>query len=147
MTIFLALGRQALSIRIGPWDAIVFWNCKFLCSEADLFMSKSKFRKTFANLNLFNAGNINKNEEPIEERLKSEQFSLLKVKWVITLTISIYVRNVNIDLVSLVDCSTWLPLQTNMPRIWSFAETTCRRYSERLLKFVSFWLHLHRLAS
>lgn len=43
----------------------------------------SKIRKGFAcripSLTLFNSGNSSKNEEPIEERLKPEQFSLLKV--------------------------------------------------------------------
>lgn len=83
VAIFFALGGQTRAglYESGPaLQCWVFYKLEFLLAEADLFMSKSKFRKTFANLNLFNPGNINKNEEPIEERLKSEQFSLLKVK-------------------------------------------------------------------
>ena len=44
----------------------------------------SKIRKCVAgripSLTLFTSGHCSKNEEPIEERLKPEQFSLLKVK-------------------------------------------------------------------
>ena len=49
--------------------------------KTDVFMRK--FRNTTSrivpNLNLFNTANSNKNEEPIDERLRAEQFSLMKV--------------------------------------------------------------------